>query len=218
MRCGKCYATDVDVAHVKSCYGVQPQSRFNDSGLKPVVPMRPVTERQKDYIMGLQEERVLPESYLVVERDALDTWESADAHSTINLLKTFPRKAATSTNTRKQWEMPEGRYALLHEFGTDSNPDSAWWFFQVDKPTEGRWKGYTFIKRLIGAPGAYRKIDMDERDRNFWLAAIEANPKQAMIDYGLQSGVCGRCASPLTDPDSLARGLGPICAGKTGWF
>jgi hypothetical protein len=29
-------------------------------------------------------------------------------------------------------------------------------------------------------------------------------------------GVCGRCARPLTDPESIARGIGPDCLAKMG--
>lgn len=31
-------------------------------------------------------------------------------------------------------------------------------------------------------------------------------------------GTCGRCARPLTDPDSIARGLGPDCLSKMECF
>lgn len=36
-------------------------------------------------------------------------------------------------------------------------------------------------------------------------------PPQAELWH---EGTCGRCSRPLTDPDSIARGLGPECAGK----
>lgn len=35
--------------------------------------------------------------------------------------------------------------------------------------------------------------------------------------YGLQTGRCGCCGRELTDPESIAAGIGPICAGRFGW-
>ncbi len=33
-------------------------------------------------------------------------------------------------------------------------------------------------------------------------------------EFGKLYGVCCRCAADLTDEDSIARGMGPVCAGK----
>lgn len=43
---------------------------------------------------------------------------------------------------------------------------------------------------------------------------IAADPKAASIRYGLEIGSCGRCGRTLTDEDSRARGIGPVCAEK----
>jgi hypothetical protein len=44
-----------------------------------------------------------------------------------------------------------------------------------------------------------------------------ADPLAAAIAYGKQFGECAICARELTDPVSIERGIGPICAGKFGW-
>jgi Family of unknown function (DUF6011) len=49
------------------------------------------------------------------------------------------------------------------------------------------------------------------------LEWIKANPREAAALYGRLVGSCGRCGLTLTDDDSRARGLGPICAGKSEW-
>ncbi len=46
------------------------------------------------------------------------------------------------------------------------------------------------------------------------LAEIEADPKAASIAYGKATGSCGICSKTLTNPDSIAAGIGPVCAGK----
>jgi hypothetical protein len=38
------------------------------------------------------------------------------------------------------------------------------------------------------------------------------NPIATMAKYGIETGVCGVCGRRLDDPESVARGIGPICA------
>lgn len=214
MRCAHCRARDVDVAHVRECSGIQFNERLNDStGLVKVKeePMWPASDAQVAYVEGLQRERTLPSEYVVKTEREIRLMEKDEVSRLIGELKVLPYKVPNG-NGQPNYDMPSGRYALQATPGSD-----LWMFFQVDKPVRGRWKGYTFIKRLVGAPGDYKKIDMPASDRGQILGRIQANIERAMTDYGLQSGVCGRCSSPLTDPQSLARGIGPICIGKLGW-
>lgn len=55
-------------------------------------------------------------------------------------------------------------------------------------------------------------------------AALEASivdfardPKAAAEAYGKKYGVCCICSRELSDPESVARGIGPICATRMGW-
>lgn len=202
MRCGVCKEEGVTVDHVKSCYA----NKYNPEQVK--APLWPASEPQIDYVLSLQSERILPEQWKVYEKDVLKTKERDEVSGIITMLKEFPHR--DKSKVQREWDMPAGRYAICWE----NDGEDEWWFYLVDKPTEGRWKGYTFIKRLIGSPGDYKKVSLSQDDRFEALEAIEEDPKQAMIDYGLQTKVCGRCGSPLTDPDSRARGIGPICAMK----
>ena len=43
------------------------------------------------------------------------------------------------------------------------------------------------------------------------------DPLSAAIKYGKVSGECSCCGRELTDPRSIERGIGPICATKFGW-
>lgn len=43
------------------------------------------------------------------------------------------------------------------------------------------------------------------------LREIEADPIEAAAKYGKMSGTCGCCGRDLTDPASIALGIGPIC-------
>ena len=48
------------------------------------------------------------------------------------------------------------------------------------------------------------------------LRAILADPKGAVIRYAELTSCCGVCNLPLEDADSVARGMGPVCAAKFG--
>jgi len=224
--CGRCKATDVSTASVRACYNGQPNPHaVNEEALaaerlRSLVasvpraeddnsPMWPASDSQINYLVNiLQDERRLPDTYKVLSEDDCRKMERDEVSSQITILKTFPYKNGKAA-TDSKWSMPEGRYAL--------HVNGEVWFFEVNKPTQGRWKGYTFIKRLIGSPGAYRKLPMQAGERNKYLAKIDADPKAAAILFGKESKTCFRCHSPLTDPDSLARSMGPVCAGKVGW-
>lgn len=45
---------------------------------------------------------------------------------------------------------------------------------------------------------------------------IEADPRAAVIEHGKRTGICGICGRELTDPASIALGIGPVCAERLG--
>lgn len=49
------------------------------------------------------------------------------------------------------------------------------------------------------------------------VLAILADPKGKAIEAGRLTGTCAVCGRELTDPDSIAAGIGPICATGFGW-
>lgn len=81
-------------------------------------------------------------------------------------------------------------------------------FYSVDKPQNGRWKGWTFVRRQAGDD--FWKISFDKSVAV--LEAIAADPEKALAAYGHEIGRCGICHRTLTDPESIARGIGPVCA------
>lgn len=49
------------------------------------------------------------------------------------------------------------------------------------------------------------------------IMGAASDPLNAAIRYGKVSGECSCCGRELTDPRSIERGIGPICAEKFGW-
>lgn len=110
--------------------------------------------------------------------------------------------------------IPSGRYAVP---GADTRLK-----LQVDNLTEGKWAGWVFVKdaaeygygKKYGSarPGQGYRGDVEAE-----LAAIAADPAAASAAYGRLTGTCGICGRHLEDADSVARGIGPVCAAKKGW-
>jgi Family of unknown function (DUF6011) len=65
-----------------------------------------------------------------------------------------------------------------------------------------------------GALTLWQRLGSDLQDISRDLIAIEADPEAAAAAHGKASGRCSVCSRDLTDPESIERGIGPICAGK----
>ena len=85
-------------------------------------------------------------------------------------------------------------------------------------PESGRNAGsiyVTFDEEYVGKITDGRFLatrDGDRDDVKAALAPIFANPLEAAVAYGKKVGVCSCCGRELTDPVSIERGIGPICA------
>jgi len=82
-----------------------------------------------------------------------------------------------------------------------------------------RWFGWTFVDdgAGYGRRKTYGKQGPDEMYKGGVqdsLRAILAAPRDAMIAYGRLTGTCGMCGRLLEDEQSVAAGIGPICAAK----
>lgn len=122
-----------------------------------------------------------------------------------SLMKTRPTHN-TKPATPKLPDVPAGHYALVN-----SN-DHKTYFFKVDRPTEGRWAGYTFVKRLSGD----NELRVDREESRHILAAISRDPLEAATRYGHETNSCGICHRRLTDETSRTLGIGPVCLKKFG--
>jgi hypothetical protein len=105
-------------------------------------------------------------------------------------------------------QLPGGYYALLNE-------ENAWKFYRVSWGKEGgRWEGRAFLE--VQASDDLHKIS-NPHTRNAIFARIAEDPREAALQYGHQVGQCSRCNRTLTDEQSIADGIGPVCKEKAGW-
>lgn len=134
-----------------------------------------------------------------VVRAAMDrTWQENKAIVTATVLGPDRPRVASSP------KVPAGRYAIDYGNGVVK-------FFKVDVPEKGKWTGYTFVKRVAGDEEWPVR---DYGQRSSILQTIGEDVLKASKLYGTEIGACGVCGRTLTDPESRAAGIGPICAAK----
>lgn len=132
--------------------------------------------------------------------------------------KSAPAAKPTISDAISLEALQSGRYAVEQRRYRVSRPkqDSKWvGFVFVDDGSEyGR--GEKYGRQAPGAKFANiscRNAELVSRD----LRAILADPRAAMAHYGHITGSCGVCGRTLEDPESVERGIGPVCAEKFGF-
>lgn len=120
-------------------------------------------------------------------------------------------KATASAKISKYAKMPEVR--RVDSYGEANDIEIGMYkvdgvIYKVQRAVHG--SGNLYAKRWDAETesfdierGAIRKIEAAHR-----MTAAEAGA------FGLIIGACAHCGKTLTDEESIARGLGPICAGK----
>ncbi len=117
--------------------------------------------------------------------------------------------------------LPQGRYAWplydWEEYGEDEQPLLGYAIYWR------RVSGLTTLLRLAdgleSTPANGQRLRAAEQadensDTSYRLACIVSDPCKYAGQYGMFSGRCGLCGRKLTDPVSVARGIGPDCVEK----
>jgi len=180
-----------------------------------------VTEKQAKWIIDIATTRVLPigataDSVLI----RLEQGFAKHAGSQfITTYKDLPRKAqeaakleaiapmADSVEELRRVasdDVPAGRYALR-------GADNVVKFYRLDKPTQGKWAGWTFLK-VQASDELYPIRNPNEKARI--IAEIAKDVLGAEQLYGQELGKCSRCGRTLTDETSRDYGIGPDCRAK----
>jgi hypothetical protein len=168
------------------------------------------SQKAVDYLVSLARTRT-PDVQPVDIRNWALSVDRTEVSAKIDWLKTqlavFADDAAPVDNRLERHEIPAGRYAITGNEGHTV-------FVKIDIPTEGRWAGRIFVKVQAGD-------ELHRTSRNMADALLgkiaAAGTKEAMFRYGREIGACGHCGRTLTNEESRAAGIGPVCRGKMGW-
>lgn len=184
IRCASCKGRHATVNEVRACH-----SSTRTAGITlstPVAVSTPVVATAP------------------AEREAWTSTRIAGANSLRELRDAFAGPASASSEGRPMPQVPDGFYAV--EVG------GALRFYKVRHGRAGSsWAGYTFVEVQAGDdlhPIRSRQARYDI------LSTIAADPRGALARYGRELGVCGHCGWALTDEQSRALGIGPVCREK----
>jgi hypothetical protein len=108
--------------------------------------------------------------------------------------------------TGKRPKLFVGGYAFKFAPTTARNPNAIYVRNASTKVYQGAISGGKFY--------VSREADAGVTDK---LVEIARDPKAAAIAHGFDTGICACCGLLLTNKDSVARGIGPICAETFGW-
>lgn len=214
-KCGTCGKKHDTIAEYRDCAGVaeeaaEAQDVMNRLEGSPT-HSNPPSDRQVAYVADLLLIHEWPDE---VSEEDLRAMERSQVSSLISAILRRPLKRqvpegqpADGKSPRPQSfpGIPAGRYAII--------ADGKVKFYRVDKPTEGRWAGRTFVK--VQASDDLHPVK--DGAKVAVLAEIAKDPKAAMLRYGHEIGACGLCGRTLTDEESRGLGIGPVCRNKMGW-
>lgn len=185
---------------------------------RPGTVAREASEASKNYLRSLMLGQAIKVGVTVEDAtEMIETWmlpgrTQREVSANIDRLKAagvspYRAPAATATPAAPAVDVPAGRYAVATEDGATN----ALAFYKVDRPTEGRWAGYTFVKLIVSDD----EQRLSRAASQAVLAKIaEAGPAEASALYGHEIGSCGVCGRTLTNDESRARGIGPVCQAR----
>lgn len=167
------------------------------------------TDKQLAFIGRLSDERVLGSiEEAMIER--APRYDKRQASALINMLLACPKKqpvfaSATSVSPdRLDAEVEEGYYV-------EGKGETA----QVFHVTWNRPHTRKYVLRLNTEPKAKRWEYLRDTDPSE-LAGL---PKLSLLEaakFGKRTGRCAVCGRTLSTNESMARGIGPVCAEKLG--
>ncbi len=234
IRCGRCAGRHDSVEDVRRCYNGETVERTEEAlpasqriTEKQVNFLGSMLRRARAHLAGGQQLDALPKRYASELIDAMVAYGKAvkahDDSAELPMGVVYdparmsadgdpegmgdPQPSERFLERTATPDVPAGHYAVKSLTGTNDLD-----FFRVDRPTEGRWAGRTFVKRIIGgkpdAPvrGVTAKLALE--------AIAEMGPESAAHLYGQELGRCSRCNRHLTDDISRALSMGPECRSR----
>ena len=161
------------------------------------------TDRQRPYVEQLIQRAAVPVETQVATPVPTSAASPADPSKWVDLT-----------------DLPAGRYAIETRR------------YRVGRPVDGKWAGWIFVDdgSEYGVGEKYGNQKPGSKIFGCWarpanrtalvcadLRVILEDPRSASARFGQITGSCGICGRTLEDPESVARGIGPICNAKAGW-
>ena len=137
-----------------------------------------------------------------IARRAAPALDAATAVSDEELRAAFDRAAAAGLRFPR---ITLGEVVIKPAKATGKNPGALY------VSTEGD----TYLGKIVA--GRFQRASACSPEQAQRVAELVGDPKAAIEAYGRETGVCAICNLTLTNPESIERGIGPICAEKWGF-
>ena len=99
---------------------------------------------------------------------------------------------------------PASKYAITTQSGLV--------FFEVKAWKKSPTETVHYLRRLIGHPGDWKRIKFNAQQEQWIFEQLGLQTPLALAQlFGEHFTVCAKCGSPLSDPESIALGIGPHC-------
>jgi hypothetical protein len=187
INCGNCGGSHDTTKEVLECYKT------------PQAPK--ITDNQLGYLRSLLGSRVAPDGF-----DEIARIEDLTKREASNLIELMLKQPFRSMDDIVPADIPDSRYAYIADNGDPK-------FFRVATDKQGNRK----VQRVLGSPGDFRYTRVTNADAIMLIDKVKDNPGLHGQMFGYLVGACGICGSPLTDPESIELGIGPVCARKYDW-
>jgi len=145
----------------------------------------PATSSQISYLESLATSRVIS-----AELPVFTTLTKSEASALISELKNLPYVPRAPRTSAPASELTEGIYFVQGVV------------FKVKKSSAGRM----YALKLVGSSWSYDSAHVRGLTLSHLITLEQAS------EFGIRTGVCAICGIPLTNLDSLERGIGPVCA------
>lgn len=160
------------------------------------------TEKQLQFIADLVARKQVPARWVsrisgLLSTEQMDIAKASQVIDALLDLPDLPKPPATFTPDEGFYEFTSGPYAGR--------------VAKVLTSHYGMGAGRRYVKVLDFADGHWAKITGGLRMVKEYATALTA---ERAAQLGQVYGVCCRCGRTLTDEESIARGIGPVCANK----
>ena len=178
-----------------------PRFEFAKSMLDALNKYGHLTERQMETVQRLTVQDA--------ERQAVRATEQAARAQSAPVVTVEAIEVAFNTAKQAGVKRPKLRLDtfVFSPAGENSNNAGA---IYIKNKEDGLYLGKVMGGRLFTS----RDCTTEAAER---IVAVSSDPKQAAVAYGMKFGACSVCGRTLTDSDSVARGIGPICAENYGF-
>jgi hypothetical protein len=203
IKCGHCNRYHETKDDVRACMN----GEVVEGRLPSLSSATRATEKQVTYLNKIRAERgqepVTADSMTRIEASVAITAALSTPKAARVIAETYLKSEQDGERIGKDLpDIAAGHYAVTSYTGRNDLD-----FFRVDRPTEGRWAGRIFVKR-IGKP----EISLRRIEATNALEAIEKEGVEAAgIKYGQEIGRCMKCNCHLADELSRQLGIGPDC-------